>query len=325
MQRREFIAAALGGAAAAWPITARAQPPQGTWRIGMLATTSAHSPAHEAFRQSLRDLGYIEGQNLTIEFRESAGTAGSLRGLAAELVKLRVDVIFASGSEATRAARQETTDIPIVTISSNPVGLGFVASLARPGGNVTGLSLLAPESSGKRLELLRQVIPGVARIALLWNPNDPGAAFSLKETQTAAATLGLSLQILETPDGNAFDHAFQAAIKEGAEAIILLPAPLMDANAGRIAEFALKHRLATMYFSDFLPRAGGLMSYGVSLIDVYRRAANYVDRILKGAKPADLPVEQPTKFDLVINLKTAKALGLEVPPTLLATADDVIE
>jgi putative ABC transport system substrate-binding protein len=324
MRRRDFISA-FGGTAVAWPLAARAQQPQGTWRIGILASSSAHSPAHVAFRQGLRDLGYIEGQNLTIEFRESAGIAGSLPSLAAELVKLRVDVIFASGSEATRAAQRETTDIPIVIVSSNPVGLGFVASLARPGGNLTGLSLLAPEISGKRLELLKQMVPGIARVALLWNPKDPGAAFSLKETQAAAATLALNLQILETPDDNAFDDAFQAVIKEGAEAIMPLPAPLMDANARRIAEFALKYRLATMYFSVSLTRAGGLVSYGVSLIDVYRRAANYVDRILKGAKPADLPVEQPTKFELVINLKTAKALGLDIPPTLLARADDVIE
>jgi putative ABC transport system substrate-binding protein len=278
-----------------------------------------------AFRQGLRDLGYVEGQNLIVEYREVAGTVGSMPGLAAELVKLNVDVILGSGSQATRAVMRETTNIPIVMISSNPVGLGFVASLARPGGNVTGLSLLAPVVSGKRLELLKQIVPGIARVALLWNPNDPGAAFSAKETQAAAETLGLKVQILETPDSNAFDAAFQAASKEGAEAVIPLPAPLMDANARQIAEFALKHRLPTMYFDEDLPRAGGLVSYGVSLIDVYRRAAQYVDRILKGAKPADLPVEQPTKFELVINLKTAKALGIEISASLLARADEVIE
>ena len=274
-----------------------------------------------AFRQGLRDLGYVEGQNLFFEDRTD-----SLPSHAVDLVKLKVDVIFAmGGSEATRAARQETTDIPIVTISSNPVGLGFVASLARPGGNVTGLSLLAPEVSGKRLELLKQVVPGIARVALLWNPNDPGAAFSSKETQAAGATLSLKFQILETRDGNAFDDAFQAATKEDAEAVIPLPAPLIDRNAERIAALALKHRLPSIYHTDSLPRAGGLMSYGVNLIDVYRRAAYYVDRILKGSRPADIPVEQPTKFELVINLKTAKALGLTVPPTLLARADEVIE
>jgi putative tryptophan/tyrosine transport system substrate-binding protein len=324
MRRRDFISA-VGGTVVMWPLAGRAQQPQRTWRIGILASTSASSPPHAAFRQSLRDLGYVEGQNLIVEHREAASTSGSMPSLAAELVKLKVDVILASGSQATRAVMQNTTDIPIVMISTNPVGLGFVASLARPGGNVTGLSLQAPEVSGKRLELLKQIVPGIARVALLWNPNDPGAAFSLKETQAAAATLALEVQVLETPDGNAFDDAFQAAIKEGAEAVIPLPAPLMDTNGKRIAEFALKHRLATMYFSDVLPRAGGLVSYGVSLIDVYRHAANYVDRILKGAKPADLPVEQPTKFQMVINLKTAKALGLTVPPAILARADEVIE
>jgi putative tryptophan/tyrosine transport system substrate-binding protein len=224
MRRRELIRL-FGGSAVMWPLVARAQQPQRTWRIGILASASASLPFHVAFRQGLRDLGYVEGQNLIVEYREVAGTAGSMPGLAAELVKLNVDVILGSGSQATRAVMRETTNIPIVMISSNPVGLGFVASLARPGGNVTGLSLLAPEVSGKRLELLKQIVPGIARVALLWNPNDPGAAFSAKETQAAAETLGLKVQILETPDSNAFDAAFQAASKEGAEAVIPLPAP----------------------------------------------------------------------------------------------------
>jgi putative tryptophan/tyrosine transport system substrate-binding protein len=323
MRRRAFIAGlgAAAGSSMIWPPAARAQQPQRTWRIGILGSANAPLSFQTAFRQGLRDLGYVEEQNLIFEDR-----AGSLPGDAAELVKRKVDVIFAEGgSAATRAARQVTTDIPIVTISSNPVGLGFVASLARPGGNVTGLSLQSPEASGKRLELLRRMVPRIARVALLGNPDDPGTAFQLQETQAAAATLTLRVQILETRDGNAFENAFQAAAKEGAEAVIPLPAPLMDANAVRIAELALKHRLATMYHTDVLPRAGGLMSYGVSLVSVYKRAADYVDRIIKGSRPADLPVEQPTKFELVVNQRTAKALGLAVPDTLLATADEVIE
>jgi putative tryptophan/tyrosine transport system substrate-binding protein len=319
MRRRAFIAG-LGGVVAL-PLAVRAQQAERTWRIGILGSGSAPLSFQAAFRQGLRDLGYIEGRNLKFEDR-----ASSLPSLAAELVKLRVDVIFAEGgSEATRAARQETTDIPIVTISSNPVGLGFVASLARPGGNVTGLSLQSPEASGKRLELLRLTVPGIARVALLGNSNDPGTALQLKETEAAAAILALKVQTIETRDGNSFEDAFQAAAKQDAQAVVPLPAPLMDANAARIAELALKHQLPTMYFTDVLPRAGGLMSYGVSLVSVYRRAAYYVDRILKGTRPADLPVEQPTKFDLTINLKTAKALGLTIPETLLATADEVIQ
>jgi putative ABC transport system substrate-binding protein len=209
--------------------------------------------------------------------------------------------------------------------STNPVGLGFVASLAKPGGNVTGLSLLGPEVSGKRLQLLKEMIPGVAKIAVLWNPNDPGAAFSLRETQAAAETLSVKLQILQAHDVDAFDSAFRAAIKEGSEAAVLLPAPLMSRNAARIADLAMSRRLPTLFFSEEAVKSGGLISYGANLVAIYRRAAYFVDRILKGAHPADLPVEQPTKFELAINLQTARALGLDVPPTLLARADEVIE
>jgi putative tryptophan/tyrosine transport system substrate-binding protein len=307
------------------PGAVRAQQLRRTWRIGILASAPDLASRQRAFRQSLGDLGYIEGQNVIFDYREATGKAGNLPALAAELVKLKVDVMFVVGSEATRIARQATTDIPIVMISSNPVGLGFVASLARPGGNVTELSMLAPEVSGKRLELLKQLVPGIARIALLTNSNDPGPAFSVKETQAAAATLALKVQVLETPDDNAFDDAFQAAVREGAEAVIPLPTPIMDSSSGRIAELALKYRLPTMYFSGVLPRVGGLASYGVNLVDIWRRAAIYVDRILKGARPDHLPVEQPTKFELIINLKTARALGITVPLSLLARADEVIE
>ena len=209
--------------------------------------------------------------------------------------------------------------------SGNPVGLGFVASLARPGGNITGLSILGPEVSAKRLELLKELIPGIAKAAAFWNPNDPSARFSLRETEVASEALMVKLQVLETRDVGELDGAFQAAVRENAGAVILLPAPLMTRNAGRIARLAIHHRLPSLFYSGEAAKAGGLISYGASLLDVYRRAAYFVDRILKGENPADLPVELPTKFELVVNLKTAKALGLTILPSLLARADEVIE
>jgi putative tryptophan/tyrosine transport system substrate-binding protein len=320
MRRREFIAGL--GSTAALPMAARAQQSKRASRVGVLAVESKRG---EAFLQGLRDLGYVEGHNLVIEFRDAGGRTERLAALAEDLARINVDLIFAQGSQATRAARQATTTIPIVMISSDPIGLGFVASLSRPGGNITGLSLLAPEVSGKRLELLKQIIPGIVLAAVLWNPDDPGAVVSLKETQSAAQTLGLKLQTLEARSVDAFDNAFQAATREGAGAVVLLPAPVMGRNADRIAALGLRSRLPTVFFEGVLPKAGGLISYGVNLSAVDRRAAYYADRILKGAKPAELPVEQPTKFDLVINLKTAKALGLTIPETLLATADELIE
>jgi putative tryptophan/tyrosine transport system substrate-binding protein len=322
VKRREFILA-LGGAAFGWTLAARAQTNR-VPRIGILSSDPVASIYIKAFLQGLRDLGYVEGQNIIVE-RYASGQADQLTASAAELVKAGLDVIFTNGLEATRSAQQATTGIPIVAISSNPTGLGFVASLARPEGNITGVSLMAPESSGKRLELLKEIIPGVVNVAVLWNPSDPGAAGSLKETVAAADAIGLKLQILATTDGNSFDAAFEDAVKQSARAVVLLPAPLMGVHMQRIVDLALKYRLPTMYFASDLPKAGGLVSYGVNVVALFRRAAYYVDRILKGAKPADLLVEQPTKFELVINLKTAKALDLTVPPTLLARADEVIE
>jgi putative ABC transport system substrate-binding protein len=323
MKRREFIGL-VGAVAVALPLAARAQTYRVS-RIGILSLNPATSIYGRAFMQGLRDLGYVEGQNVLIEYRVAAGPSDSLAALAAELVKAGVDVILANGSEATRAARQTTTAIPIVMTSSNPVGLGFVASLARPEGNITGVSLMAPETSGKRLELLKEIVRDLVNVAVFWNSNDPGAASSLKETVSAAEAIGLRPQILVASDGNSIDAAFDDAVKQGAQAVILLPAPQMGTHMRRIADLALKNRLPTMYFSDDLPKAGGLVSYGVNIAALFRRAAYYVDRILKGAKPADLPVEQPTKFEMVINLKTARALGIEISPTLLARADEVIE
>jgi putative ABC transport system substrate-binding protein len=323
--RRRDVITSIVVASVLWPALSRAQSAKPAPRIGVLAQFSAASRFSVEFREAMRELGYVDGQNLAIEFASAVGSADRLPGLAAELVKLRVDVIVASGSEATRAARKATTAIPIVMTSSNPLGLGFVASLARPGGNVTGLSLLAPEVSGKRIEILKQILPGITRVAVLLYPDDPGVAFSLKETEAAAESTALKLQILKVQDAAAFDNAFQVATRERVEAIIVLPAPLMNVQARQIAELALKNRLPTIYFSDDLPKAGGLVSYGVSLPAIYRRLAYYVDRILKGAKPGDLPIEQPTKFELVINLKTARALGITVPQSLLLRADEVIQ
>jgi putative ABC transport system substrate-binding protein len=323
MRRRDFVT--LLGGTAAWPLAARAQQGSPVARIGVLAFGPPETPSNVAFRQGLRDLGHVEGRNLVIEHRAYEGRPEQLAAFASELVKLKVDVIVTLGSEATRAGRRATTAIPIVMTSTNPLGLGFIASLSRPGGNVTGVSLMAPEISGKRLQLLQEIVPGLAKVALLWNPNDPGAEFSLKETQAAAQTLGLKVLVLETRGADDFGVAFQAAATERAEAVIPLPAPVMTANMGQIVDLALWNRFPTMYFSDDLPRAGGLVSYGISVPAISRRAAYYVDLILKGEQPANLPVEQPTKFDLVVNLTTAKAIGLTIPESFLAIADEVIE
>ena len=325
MKRREFITL-LGGAGAAWPLALRAQQPAGKpARIGVLSIGAIVPVYLRELLQGLRDLGYVEGHNLVIEYRSSNGQPNGPSAAATELVRAGVDLIFANGSEATRAAKQVAGSIPIVMASSNPVGLGFVASLSRPEGNITGVSLMAPESSGKRLELLKEIVPSLVNVAVLWNPDDPGAAASLRETVAAAEAIELKPQILAAKDGNSIDAAFADALKQNAQAVILLPAPTWGIHLQRVADLALKDRLPSMYIAAELPQAGGLVSYGVNIAALFRRAAYYVDRILKGAKPADLPVEQPTRFELVINLKTAKALGLSVPATLLISADKVIE
>jgi putative tryptophan/tyrosine transport system substrate-binding protein len=323
MKRREFIAA-LGGIAIARPSGLGAQQARPLPRIGRLSIGNSQS-FEDAFRQGLRDFGYVEGQNLLVEYRRAGETPGQLDGFAAELVALKVDVIVAASSQTTRAAFNQTKTIPIVTLSTNPVGLGFVTSLAKPGGNVTGVSLLGPEVSGKRLQLLKQAVPGVTRVAVIWNPDDPAAHFSVEESQTAAAALGLKLQVLEGRNANAIDGALQAAANAQAEAVVLLPTPLFDGLGEQIAGLAMRRRLPTLYFSKDPVKAGILMSYGPDILAASRRQAYFVDRILKGTKPADLPVEQPAKFELAINQKTAKALGLNVPESLLASADEVIE
>jgi putative ABC transport system substrate-binding protein len=320
MRRREFITL-VGGAAVAWPLAASAQQPARTWRIGVLIVPHRI----EAVRQGLRDVGYFEGRNIIIDYRP-IDKYDQLPALAAELVALKVDVIVAGGSQAVRAAQQATRSIPIVmTGSSDPVGTGLVASLARPGGNVTGLSIVSPDLSGKRLELLREIIPSLSRMAVLWNPDDPAAALSLRATEAAAKALGIELHSVAIRMASDFDSAFVSVTQARPEAFVILSAPIMAAYSERIAEFALRFKLPAIFVDEIFPKAGGLMSYGTSLDSSVRRSAIYVEKILKGANAGELPVEQPTKFELVINLKTAKALGLTLPPSLLARADEVIE
>jgi putative ABC transport system substrate-binding protein len=310
------------------PLTAAGQQPTKGYRIGRLSPgPSIESNAfEEAFRQGLRELGYVEGQNLVIEYRNAEGSLERLRDLADELVRLKVDVIVTGEIVAIRAAQHATHTIPIVMAANfDPVGQGFVASLAHPGGNTTGLSFLSAELPGKRLEILKETVSQSTRIAVLANPANPSYESHMPHLTVAARALGLHLHVVEVRRADELDSAFAAMTQAGADALIVLSDPLLlDNMRGRVADLAAKSRLPAMYDWRMYVDAGGLMSYGPSLADTYRRAAVYVDKILKGAQPADLPVEQPTKFELVINLKTAKALGLTIPPTLLFQADEVI-
>jgi putative ABC transport system substrate-binding protein len=297
-------------------------------KVGFLGTSAqAVAPNIAAFRLGLRELGYIEEKTVLLEVRLFEGAAERLSQLARELVALKSDVIVATNDVAIASVRRETQTIPIVMVfSSDPAGAGFVASLARPGGNVTGLSNLSPEISGKRLELLREVVPGLSRVALLWNPDSRGNLLDYKETEAAARSLHVELQSVELSRVEDLDRAFSAVTKGRAEALIVsLGNPITVSRQDQVASFAQRSRLPSIYGAREYVDSGGLMSYGPSVADLFRRAAIYVDRILKGAKPADLPVEQPTKFELVINLKTAKAIGLTMPPSLLRRADHVIQ
>jgi len=307
------------------PLTTDAQQAGKVPRIGFLSPGNATSAPNEAFRQGLRELGYVEGQNLVVEYRWADGDTARLPALAAELVRLRVDVLVAATNPAVLAARQATSTIPIVfAASSDPVGTGLVASLAHPGGNVTGLSLVAPELSGKRLQLLRETLPQLARVALLWNSGDPGMADRVTETKAAARQLGVTLHVEWVRDLAGLDRAFATLAQARPDAFLTTVEPFTGDHRQRIVAFAAQQRLPAMYEERDFVDAGGLMAYGPNLAANYRRAATYVDKILKGTKPADLPVEQPTKFELVINLKTAKALGITIPQTVLIRADEVI-
>ena len=329
IDRRTFLAGSLSLLAA--PLAGEAQQAAKVARIGYLAGSLAGGPhLHEAFRQGLRDLGYVEGRNVVIEYRSAEGKVERLPALAAELVALKVDVIFVGGgTRSALAAMQATKTIPIVFASvADPVASGLVTSLARPGGNVAGLSNLTPELVGKCLEQLTQAVPGVSRVAVLWLPGALGERTEtdmLKGADVAARALGVRLQFVEARGPADFDRAFSDITRARAGALTALPSRMFFNERRRLVDLAAKNRLPAVYPQREFVDAGGLMSYGPDLDDLYRRAATYVDKILNGAKPADLPVEQPTKFEFVINLKTAKALGLTIPPSLLGRADEVVQ
>jgi ABC-type uncharacterized transport system substrate-binding protein len=330
MDRRRFLLTSMAGAVAA-PVAVQAQQPGKVYRLGYLSLLSASNPfpPRAAFWQGMRDLGWVEGQNIAIEWRFAEGRAQRLPDLALELVRLRVDLIFTETTAAARAAKQSTTTIPIVfNAVADPLGDGLVANLARPGGNITGSSFLGAELASKRLELLKQAIPGLTRVGVLVHPGVPSEATVksiLEDAKTAAQASGVRLQRFDAQGPNELDRAFAAMSREKVGGLILVPSGMFLDERRRIVDLAAKNRLPAMFFFREFAEAGGLVSYGPNFPELGRRAATYVDRILRGAKPADLPVEQPTKFELVINLKTAKALGLTLPPSLLARADQVIE
>jgi putative ABC transport system substrate-binding protein len=330
IDRRTFLAG-TGGVLLAAPLAAvTAQPREKVPRIGYLNPGSSSDPLRqrrlEAFRQSLRELGYEEGKNIAIESRWAEGKYDRYPALAADLVRLKVDVIVAQSGGATQAAQQATRTIPIVmSIVLDPVGSGLVPSLARPGGNVTGTSFMGPDLVGKQLELLKELVPKVSRVAFLLHPANPGSALILREAEAAARILKVRLQLLEARGPPEIDSAFAAMTRERVGALLIFPDPLFGTQRRQIAELAAKRRIPAIYGGAVeYAEAGGLMVYGPNIPDLERRAATYVDKILKGAKPADLPVEQPTKFELIINLKTAKALGLTIPQSVLGRADEVI-
>ena len=330
MERRRFIEVIAGGLVAA-PLAAEAQQAVKIARIGFLTPNMAASPPHvrEAFLQGLRDLGYVEGRNVVLEYRDAEGKSERFPALAAELVALKVDVIVAPGTPAALAAKQATRTLPIVfPIAGDPVTSGLVTSLARPGGNVTGLSILDPDLVGKCLEQLKQAVPGVSGVAVLWQPGGLGERTDkdmLKGAEVAASALGVRLQFVEARGPADFDRAFSEMTRARAGALTVLPSTMFLHERRRLVDLAARNRLPAVYPWREAVDAGGLMAYGANIADLFRRAATYVDKILKGAKPADLPVEQPTKFELVINLKTAKALGLTIPQSVLGRADQVIE
>ena len=324
MNRRVFLSAVTGGLLAA-PLAAEAQQPGKVYRIGYLSTSS-DSPV-EAFRDGLRELGWVEGRDIVIDYRLAEGRPDRLPDLAAELVRLKVDVMVGGGTLVAVAAKNATGAVPIVVIGAgDPVALGLIESLARPGGNFTGLSFsVGMDTFGKELELLKETVPKVRRVAILSNPANPAHALTIGNVKAAAQSCGVRLQLLEAGEPNQFDGAFAAMAKARAEALLVAAEPMFSLHRARLADLAAKNRLPAAYGYRAHVEAGGLMSYGPRVPDLFRRAATYVDKILRGTKPADLPVEQPTKFELVINLKTAKALGLTIPPSLLGRADEVIQ
>jgi putative ABC transport system substrate-binding protein len=326
VERRGFLATLVGGLLAT-PPCAWAQPQPKLVRIGVLTlSTATWKPDGEAFRQALREYGYVDGKNIVFEHRDAAGRADRLPALADELVRLKVDVIVTQSNVAALAAKQATQTIPIVmAIAGDPVKAAVVGSLASPGGNVTGLTLMQTELSRKRLQLLRETAPNTSLVAVLWNPSDPSAPDFLRETEAAARSLTLRLRAIEARSAAELDTAFAAVADLRPSAFFTLPGGMFQANVRRIIDFATKRRLPGVFPNRAFVEAGGLLSYAPNLAATWRRAAVFVDKILKGAKPGDLPIEQPTQFELVINLKTAKALGLAIPSSLLARADEVIQ
>ena len=326
VNRREIVT--LLGGAAIWPMAATAQQLRKTPRIGVLlaGTPASFSTRAKAFLEGLRDHGYVEGRTIAIEWRWAQDKAERLPELAAELVGLNVDALVTGGTPAAKALKSATRTIPIVmAIIGDPVAAGLVDSIARPGGNATGFSIVAPDLSGKRLQLLKEIIPGISSVAVMSNVANPQSQIELNEMQIAARTLGLRLQSIQISAEASLENAFEKGTNAGVQALIVLTDAVLYSQRGRIVALAAANRLPAMYFFREFVQEGGLMSYAPSDTDLFRRAATYVDKVLKGTNPGDLPVEQPTKFELVINLKTAKALGLDVPPTLLARADEVIE
>ncbi len=327
MRRREFITL-LGGAGTAWPFLALAQQSAKIYRIGLLSPFAPADtvPWHRAFLRGLSDLGWSEGKNIAVEYRYSDGRNDRLPGLIADLVRLKVDIIVTSVTNDTLEAKKAASGIPIVMVAAgDPVATGIVASLARPGGNITGLSQMNPELNGKRLELLKEIAPNVSSLVVLLNPDDPISALGQNEIEIPARKMKVELHSLEVRNNQDLDNALRETTKAHADALAIMPNPVFVINMKLIADFAIQNRLPSMFHLREYTKVGGLLSYGVDRTDLYRRAATFVDKILKGANPADLPIEQPTKFDLTINLKTAKVLGLTVPPKLLLTADEVIE
>ena len=327
MNRRRFLAGGVSVLAA--PLAAEAQQAGRVYRIGYLSYSSPASNPHliEAFRQGLRELGWVEGQNITIDSRFAEGRSDAVSDLAAELVRLKVDIIVGTSTQAIVAAKNATKTIPVVMVSAgDPVGLALIANLARPGGNITGVShSVGVETFGKQLELLKEIVPKVRHVALLWNPANPSHALAMENVKLTARSLGVQLQLLEAREPNQFDGAFAAMSKERAGALLVLQDSVFQRHRARVAGLAAKNRLPAMYGVSEYVKAGGLISYGPSLPDLFWHSATFVDKILRGANPADLPVQQPTKFELAINLKTAKALGLTIPPSVLARADEVIQ
>jgi putative tryptophan/tyrosine transport system substrate-binding protein len=322
VKRRDFMAL-LGSATAAWPLAAHAQAPSRQWTIGVLANEPW--PPLEGLRHGLRDLGYVEGNSHRFEYRFAQGRAEQFPALASELVNLPVDLIVAWGTPASLAAQKATSTIPIVMSAGDPVAVGLVSGLARPGGNVTGMSVQMAEQEGKRLELLKKLLPNFSRVAVLSNPSNPYCIIAVREARLGATALGLQFDLVDASDSRGLDEAFLMLNRISPDAVLVVADPFLAGEGARIAEQMIKSRLPSIYSYHESVVAGGLMTYTTNYYDVFRREGLFIDKIFKGAKPGDLPVQQPTKFDLVINLKTAKALRLEIPPTLLALADEVIE